>query len=190
MQRSTHETNMVVSHGSLKSRGRSRSPVIQVEARCEKCRGLKDNRRTEAICPTEEVAITEMEGSNMETMHLDQETQDLELPKETQEAAKTLTREKWEYSNPYDPEKLTMEEKKKVEKLLQQLDNVASRKTDAHVLWQTEVTMDDFRKTAYRNCTELDICNAIIYADDTTLLIEGNEKKEITEKNLKITIRY
>ena len=183
MQRSTHETNMVVSHGSLKSRGRSRSPVIQVEARCEKCGGLKDHRRMKAICPTEEVAETEMARSNIETKHLNQETQVLELPNETQEAAKTLTREKWEYSNPYDPEKLTMEERMEVKKLLQQLDNVASRKADAHTLWQTEVTIDDHGKTTYRDCTKLEICNAIIYADDTTLLIEGNQKKEITEKN-------
>ena len=168
---------MVVSHGSLKSRGRSRSPVIQVEARCEKCQRLKDPRRTEVICLTEEVAEPEMERSTKEAMPLDQEKQDLEIPDEKQEAAKTLTREKWENSNPYDPEKLTMEEKNKIKKLLQQLDNIALRKTDANILWQTEVIEDEHGRTAYRNCTKLEICNAIIYADDTTLLIEGNEKR-------------
>merc|ERR1712015_484985 len=36
-----------------------------------------------------------------------------------------------------------------------------------------------------KNCTEQQICNFIIYADDTTLFIEENETKETTEMRLK-----
>ena len=68
VQRSTHEVTMVVRHGSLKSRERSRSPVIQVEARCEKCQRLKGlwhaNARCDDVCCGDEIEWTKKTRSD------------------------------------------------------------------------------------------------------------------------------